>query len=92
MQRRRADGDAEIDALRGLLRIGVHSDVEVTDGESPRGQIVSQAYCSALPVAYTKVPMIRWQPFAEFVLEAAYEATLWAGFSTRDTVVPASFC
>jgi hypothetical protein len=75
-----------------LLRIGVHSDVEVTDGESPRGQIVSQAYCSALPVAYTKVPMIRWQPFAEFVLEAAYEATLWAGFSTRDTVVPASFC
>jgi hypothetical protein len=29
-------------------------------------------------VAYTSVPAIRWQPFAELVLEAAYEATLWA--------------
>jgi hypothetical protein len=69
---------AEIDALRALLRIGVHSDVEVTDGGTPQGQIVSQVYCSALPVAYTNVPAIRWQPFAELVLEAAYEATLWA--------------
>ncbi len=74
----RTQGAAGVDALRALLRIGVHSDVEVTDGERARGQIVSQAYCSALPVAYTRVPAIRWQPFAELVLEAAYEATLWA--------------
>jgi hypothetical protein len=75
----RAASATEVDALRALLRIGVHGDVEVTDGEGPRGQTVSQAYCSALPVAYTRVPAIRWQPFAELVLEAAYEATLWAG-------------
>ncbi len=67
----------EVDAFRALLRIGMHSDVEVTDGEGPRGQVVSQAYCSALPVAYANVPAVRWQPFAELVLEASYEATLW---------------
>jgi hypothetical protein len=74
----RAASAAETDALRALSRIGVHSDVEVTDGEGPRGLIVSQAFCSALPVAYTSVALILWQPFAELVLEAAYEATLWA--------------
>jgi hypothetical protein len=39
---------------------------------------VSQAFCSALPVAYTKVPHDRWHSFALLVLEAAYEATLLA--------------
>jgi hypothetical protein len=74
----RALSAAETDALRGLLRIGVHRDVEVTDGEAPQRQVVSQVFCSALPVAYSDVPAAQWQPFAELVLEAAYEATLWA--------------
>ena len=74
----RAGTAAEIDALRALLRVGVHQDVEVTDVEGPHRQIVSQVFCSALPVAYTNVPTEQWQPFAELVLEAAYEATLWA--------------
>jgi len=69
--------DAEIDRLRSLLRVGLHSDVEVTDGEL-RGRLVSQVFCSALPVAYTDVAAERWQPFATLVREAAYKATLWA--------------
>ena len=41
--------------------------------------IVSQAFCSALPVAYfSEVPAPLWRHFATLVLEAAYEATLWA--------------
>ena len=67
----------EIDTLRGLLRIGVHSGVEVTDADEPL-PIVSQAFCSALPPAYSNVPSVYWQAFACLVLEAAYEATLWA--------------
>jgi hypothetical protein len=69
-----------LDVLRGTLCIGVHRDVEVTDGASGDGErlLVSQAFCSALPVAYTRVPPARWAPFASLVLEAAYEATLWA--------------
>jgi hypothetical protein len=66
------------DALRGSLRIGLQSDVEVTDGASHPGQLVSQAYCSALPVAYSRLPKALWQRFAELILEAAYEATLLA--------------
>jgi len=68
----------KIDDLRGKLCIGVHQDVEVTDGDGgdPR-RLVSQAFCSALPVAYYRDrPSSQWEPFATFVLEAAYEATV----------------
>ncbi len=91
----------QLDALRGLLRIGVHSDVEVTDApvaeiqmpdvaaldaataasataDRPARPIVSQAFCSALPVAYSRIPRDHWRVFASLVLEAAYEATLLA--------------
>jgi len=68
----------QIDALRGKLRIGVHRDVEVTEAAEPDRPRVSQAFCSALPVAYSQVPSPHWELFASLVLEAAYEATLWA--------------
>jgi hypothetical protein len=73
-----AASPAEIDSVRGKLRIGLHSDVEVTDIEECPGPSVSQAFCSALPVAYSDVPSIHWRGFASLVLEAAYEATLLA--------------
>ena len=69
----------ERDALCGLLRIGVHSDVEVTDVPGAHGPLVSQAFCSALPVAYGRsVAASHWESFATMILQAAYEATLWA--------------
>src|SRR5262249_315044 len=40
--------------------------------------LVSQAFCSALPVAYSEVSPRHWSSLACLVLEAAYEATLWA--------------
>jgi hypothetical protein len=74
-----AQGQAELDQLRANLRIGIHRDVEVTDATGDNRPSVSQAFCSALPVAYTNVPRRYWEPFASLVLEAAYEATMWAG-------------
>jgi uncharacterized cupin superfamily protein len=71
------------DALRARLRIGVHRHVEVTDVPSGHGPIVSQAFCSALPVAYSDLPAARWQRFARLILEAAYEATLWEAVVNR---------
>lgn len=68
----------EMDILRGKLRIGLHSDVEATEAEGPKRPRISQALCSALPVAYSDVPSPRWEMFASLVLEAAYEATMWA--------------
>ena len=73
----RACTPEQIDGLRGHLRIGLHRDVEVTLTREPR-PLVSQAFCSALPVAYSRVPAAHWYSFAVLVLEAAYEATLWA--------------
>lgn len=73
-----AASDEDLDALRAQLRIGLHWDVEVTDMPGPTHR-VSQAFCSALPVAYTRVPAERWARFATLILESSYEATLWAG-------------
>jgi len=77
----RTADETRMQRLRGTLCIGLHADVEVTDApppDRPRRPRVSQAYCSALPVAYTAVPPAAWAPFAQLVLEAAYEATLLA--------------
>jgi hypothetical protein len=68
----------QVDILRGKLCIGVHRDVEVTDAAGEHRPLVSQAFCSALPVAYTRVPPPHWEPFASLVLQAAYEATMLA--------------
>jgi len=68
--------DAQRDHLRGLLRIGLHQDVGVT--EAGANTLVTQAYCSALPVAYCNIPAVEWTGFATLILEAAYEATLLA--------------
>lgn len=76
-ERLRTLDDGGVDELRGTLRIGLHWDVQVTDGAGD-SQTVSQAFCSALPVAYSDVPAEEWEAFATLVLEGAYEATLLA--------------
>jgi hypothetical protein len=68
--------ESERDELRQALRIGLHWDPEVTIGG--QSHLVSQAYCSALPVAYTSHPDTLWAGFAQLVLEASYEATMCA--------------
>jgi hypothetical protein len=66
------------DKLRQQLRIGLQSNTEVTADDAPPQQRVTQALCSALPVAYNRAPRSDWAPFASLVLEASYEATLLA--------------
>lgn len=77
----RALDEDQRDKLRQRLKIGMHWDVEVTDGAVAPGPLVSQSFCSALPVSYHHfpgAPSADWAPLATLVLEAAYEATLWA--------------
>lgn len=71
-------GAAQYDALAAKLRIGVHQDVDVTDADGVVKPVVSQAFCSALPVSYGDLPRHAWKSFACLVLQAAYEASLWA--------------
>lgn len=80
-QRILAMREPERDALRQKLRIGIQRQTQVTT--VPQGHLVSQAYCSALPVAYSSHPAGQWAPFAMLVLEAAYEATMWAAVLNR---------
>ncbi|HPX37594.1 MAG TPA: hypothetical protein PLH92_07740 [Mycobacterium sp.] len=66
-----------IDELRESLAIGLHSNVQVTDVVGER-RLVSQAYCSALPVGYSHLSRSDWELFARLVLEASYEAVMLA--------------
>ncbi|HYV83151.1 MAG TPA: hypothetical protein VE931_06545 [Pyrinomonadaceae bacterium] len=75
-QRLQASSESELDRLRQLLRIGIQWNTQVTLNDSTH--TVSQAYCSALPVAYSRHPSHLWAPFARLILEAAYEATICA--------------
>jgi len=72
--RLRASSESELDELRKLLRIGIQWDTQVTLNNSQH--TVSQAYCSALPVAYSPHSSTLWAEFARLVLEASYEATI----------------
>ncbi|HEY9844632.1 MAG TPA: hypothetical protein V6D03_00375, partial [Candidatus Caenarcaniphilales bacterium] len=74
--RLRAASESELDDLRRLLRIGIQWNTQVTLNDSEH--TVSQAYCSALPVAYSQHPPSLWAEFARLVLEASYEATICA--------------
>ncbi len=74
--------EAALDAVRQALQIGLHWDTQVTLGDA--SHTVSQAYCSAMPVAYTPHTKELWAPLAKLVLEAAYEATICAAILNRD--------
>ena len=65
--------ESELDDLRPKLKVGLQWDTQVTlDGCE---HLVTQAYCSALPVAYSGLSSRLSERFARLILEAAYEAT-----------------
>ena len=74
--------EAALDAVRQALQIGLHWDTQVTLGDA--AHTVCQAYCSAMPVAYTNHTKELWAPLAKLVLEAAYEATICAAILNVD--------
>ena len=75
--------ESERDELRARLRIGLQWNTQVTIPGCDH--TISQAYCSALPVAYSHLPVSLWEPFARLVLEASYEAVILAGLLNRVT-------
>ena len=70
------------DDLTGAVRIGIQEQTQVTFANRfaplQNPHFVSQAFCSAISCAYSKVETVIWEPFATIVLEAAYEGTLLA--------------
>ena len=74
--RLRGSSETALDELRQLLRIGVQSNTQVTLKGCKH--LVSQVYCSALPIAYCSHPKSSWERFARLVLDASYESTICA--------------
>jgi hypothetical protein len=74
--------------VKGALRVGLHEDVQVTSTNwgtcriperNPETlQLVTQVFSSACSVAYSRNDRKLWEPLARLVLEATYEATMWA--------------
>lgn len=70
------DGGALATRVHDALRVGIHWSTSVFRHEHN----VCQVFCSALPVAYvSNTSSLEWEPFAQVILDAAYDATLLAG-------------
>jgi hypothetical protein len=72
------------DEIRQRIKVGIHESVEVLfssrdsilphDGSTHR--IVTQVYCSAFSCGYSGISNDIWEPMAQLLLDAIYEATL----------------
>lgn len=97
-----AHGAPSRDAARGCVRVGLQADTAVTfagrepwvraPAPAPR---VTQVYAAALSLGGYKDPRTvsddAWAPLATLVLEAAYEAALWAAVASAGGGAPLSF-
>ena len=63
----------EYEQLKDLLKIGIQWETEVTI--APSKHLVTQVYCSALPISYCFFNPEHGETFAKFILQASYEAT-----------------
>jgi hypothetical protein len=66
--------ESEKDTIFSHLRIGIQKDTEVTI--SSNNQLVTQVYCSAVPISYSNFDMLDWQTLACGILDALYESTV----------------
>jgi hypothetical protein len=85
--------------IKKNLRIGVHYNIGVTFDkfnrksypqnasfkEHKNGHLISQAFCSGISVAYSGLSQDLWEPFSILILQASYEATLWAAVLNSKT-------
>lgn len=87
-------GGLAYDELLSRVKIGLHEDVGVTFRnrfeivDIWEGLTVTQAYCSAVSCAYSGISSAHWASLARLVLDAAYEATLWAGVLNALRITP----
>lgn len=66
---------SEYEKIKGELQVGIQWNTRVTIGECENE--VTQVYCSALPIKYTRlnVNIREWELISKLILEATYEAT-----------------
>jgi len=74
--------DEEREILKGKLKVGVQWNTQVTASECTH--LVSQVYCSAVPLGYSHEPKELWEPIARLVLEATYEAVFFVAIENMN--------
>jgi hypothetical protein len=83
----------KFDQLVDSVKVGLHANVGVDFvsrfKEASIPATVTQVYCSALSCAYSDVDNSEWAPLAQLVLDASYEATVWAAVLNRQNVATA---
>ena len=62
-----------LDKICAQLKVGVQANTQVT--LSSATHLVTQVFCSALPIAYSEVAAAQWCHFPRLILDATYEAT-----------------
>ncbi|MCK5780832.1 MAG: hypothetical protein KAH04_07405 [Psychrilyobacter sp.] len=73
---------SEYEYLKGKLKIGIQWDSEVTISDN--NNLITQVYCSALPIAYSMEKEELWSEFAKLILEATYESTFYAALKNYE--------
>jgi hypothetical protein len=73
----------EYEDLKSKLRVGIQSNTEITILD--KKQYVTQVYCSALPIGYTRIETKEWELFARLILEGTYEATFYAALKNFES-------
>lgn len=74
--------EQELDRIRGMLKVGVQSNTQVTLDQATH--LVTQVFCSGLPIAYSKIPASHWYHFPQLILDATYEATFRAALANQE--------
>jgi len=72
-----------LDRIRAKLKVGVQSNTQVTVGDLTH--LVTQVFCSALPISYSDVPSSNWCHFPRLILDATYEATFHVAVQNLDS-------
>jgi hypothetical protein len=65
------------------LQVGIQWNTEVISTK----KLISQIFCSAVPISYNEVDQFHLEEFAKLILEAAYEATFLTAILNKSNVV-----
>jgi hypothetical protein len=72
------------------LKVGLHEDVQVTSSNWGKfqlvdpSQLITQVFCSACAIAYSKAPAKSWEMFARAILLGAYQACFEIAIDTAE--------
>lgn len=79
-----ANCDSEaLNAISAKLRVGIQSNTQVTTENA--SHLVTQVFCSAMPISYSNIPMSAWDHFPRLILDATYEATFHVACQNKAT-------